>query len=156
MRVPRVMPALRAAAARTYADEAAATGLSLSFTSPAAAYYTDKVVHQVNVPGLTGGMGILANHVPVLTCLAPGVVSVYETADTAKNYFVSSGTISVNSDSTVHIIAEEAVPVEDLDISAARAGLDAANAKLGSADPLEKAEAEIAAEVHAAMVKALE
>jgi F0F1-type ATP synthase epsilon subunit len=60
------------------------------------------------------------------------------------------------ADSTVHIIAEEVVPVEDLDVAAARAGLEAATAKLTSADPLEKAEAEINVQVHTAMVKALE
>jgi F0F1-type ATP synthase epsilon subunit len=52
-------------------------------------------------------------------------------------------------------VAEEAVPVSDLDIGAARAGLEAANAKLNSADPLEKAEAEISHEVHTAMLVAL-
>lgn len=46
--------------------------------------------------------------------------------------------------------------MSDLDVSAARAGLDAANAKLNSADPLEKAAAEISVEVHTAMLKALE
>ena len=58
-------------------------------------------------------------------------------------------------DSTILIVAEEAVPVTDLDIGAARAGLEAANAKLNSSDPVEKAEAEISHEVHTAMLVAL-
>lgn len=66
--------------------------------------------------------------------LRPGVVSVFETAETAKKYFgiiylfskisgfltlpaVSSGTLAVHADNTVQIIAEEAVPVEQLDLT---------------------------------------
>ena len=48
------------------------------------------------------------------------------------------------------------MPVDSLDASAARSGLDAATAKLTSSDPVEKVEAEIAVEVHQAMLKALE
>lgn len=58
------------------------------------AYYSDAEVAQVNVPGLTGDFGILPAHVPVLTCLKPGVISVYaDAAGTPENYFVSSGTL---------------------------------------------------------------
>ena len=65
------------------------------------------------------------------------------------------GTVTVNEDSSVQIIAEEAVPVGDLDQAAAKAGLDAYTAKLTTGSEEDKAEAQIGVEVHAAMLKAL-
>ena len=60
------------------------------------AYYSEAEVAQVNVPGLTGDFGILPSHVPVLTCLKPGVISVYaDAAGTPEDYFVSSGTFCI-------------------------------------------------------------
>lgn len=60
---------------------------------------------------LSGDFGILAQHVPTLAALKPGVITVHAEDGQAK-YFVSSGTVTVNSDSSVQILAEEAVPVD--------------------------------------------
>ena len=75
----------------------------------------------------------------VITCLRPGVVAIAESGETYKKFFglllisliyhyltcidpingilVSSGTVTVNQDSSVQIIAEEAFPLEQLDIA---------------------------------------
>ena len=50
----------------------------------------------------------------------PGVVTVFEKEGAAKKFFVSSGTITINDDSSVQILAEEAHPVDDLDAGAAK------------------------------------
>ena len=55
-----------------------------------------------------------------------------------------------------YVELNQAYPLEDLDLNAARAGLDQFSAKLGSSNDAEKAEAEIGVEVHGAMIKALE
>lgn len=120
-------------------------------------FYNNADVRQVDVPSFSGSFGILANHVPALAVLKPGVVTVYEHEGAAKKYFVSSGTIAVNDDSSVQVLAEEAVPVDWLDANAARKILaDAqANANKGGTER-EKAEAQIAVEVGEALVKAVE
>ena len=66
---------------------------------------------QVDVPSLSGDFGIIAQHVPTLAALKPGVVTVHED-DASHKYFVSSGTVTVNSDSSVQILAEEAAPLD--------------------------------------------
>ena len=48
------------------------------------------------------------------------MVTVFEKEGAAKKFFVSSGTITINDDSSVQILAEEAHPVEDLDAGAAK------------------------------------
>ena len=74
----------------------------------------------------------------------------------APDRVVSSGTVTVNGDSSMQIIAEEAVPVAELDLAAAKSGLDKASAKLGSSNDAEKAEAEISVETFTQMIKAIE
>eukprot|EP00043_Microstomoeca_roanoka_P006528 m.63567 g.63567 ORF g.63567 m.63567 type:complete len:154 (+) comp13452_c0_seq1:266-727(+) len=153
------MFALRTAArvaVRGYATEAVASGMRLTLTSPGGSFFNEQLVNQVNIPGSDGDFGVLPNHVPVIATLKPGVVSVISESNAEKRFFVSSGTATINADSSVQIIAEQISPVEDLDLSAAKKQLDAYNAKLNSSNELEKIEAEIAVEVYSAMVKALE
>lgn len=69
---------------------------------------------------------------------------------------VSSGTITVNDDSSVQVLAEEAVPLDSIDSQAAREALSQAQQKLSSAsDEVSKAEAQIAVEVSEAIVAAV-
>lgn len=80
--------------------------------------------------------------------LKPGVVTVYESDGTTKKVFVSSGTVTVNEDSSVQVLAEEAHAIEELDSRAAQETLQAAQQQLASAkDDQERAEATIAVEV---------
>lgn len=85
------------------------------------------------MPSFSGNFGILPLHVPTLAVLKPGVVSVYEDEGNVKKIFVSSGTVTINEDSSVQIIAEEAHPVENIDLSAARDILSKAQSQLSSA-----------------------
>ena len=48
------------------------------------------------------------------------MVTVFEKEGAAKKFFVSSGTITINDDSSVQILAEEAHPVDDLDAGMAK------------------------------------
>lgn len=44
-------------------------------------------VTQVNIPAETGDMGILANHVPSIEAVRPGLVEVIESNGTTKKFF---------------------------------------------------------------------
>merc|ERR1711981_679553 len=129
--------------------------MKFTFAAPNGVHYDSASVKQVDVPSFSGSFGILPNHVPALAVLSPGVVTVYEDDGAAKKFFVSSGSITINEDSSVQIIAEEAHPVEDLDGAACRQVLADAQASLNAAaDEVAKAEAMIAVEVGEALVKA--
>lgn len=119
---------LRAMQSRGYADE-------MSFTLAAAnkTFYDKANVRQVDVPSFSGAFGILPKHVPTLAVLKPGIVTVYENDGTQKKVFVSSGTITVNEDASVQVLAEEAASLEDLDLSSAREVLAEAQRDLSTA-----------------------
>ena len=53
----------------------------------AQAIFTSTDVDQVNLSAATGDMGILANHVPSIEPLRPGVVEVIESGNTSKKWF---------------------------------------------------------------------
>uniref|UniRef100_A0A8B9SVW4 ATP synthase F(1) complex subunit delta, mitochondrial n=1 Tax=Anas platyrhynchos TaxID=8839 RepID=A0A8B9SVW4_ANAPL len=108
--------------ARSYAEPAAGpAAMAFTFASPTQVFYNGAAVRQVDVPTLTGSFGILAAHVPTLQVLKPGVVTVYGEDGTATKYFVSSGSVTVNADSTVQVLAEEAVTMDMLDLAVSSA-----------------------------------
>nr|CAI5820982.1 unnamed protein product [Callosobruchus analis] len=137
---------------RGYADE-----MSFTFAAGNQVYYDAQSVRQVDVPSFSGSFGILPAHVPTLAVLKPGVVSIFENDGKVNKIFVSSGTVTINDDSSVQILAEEAHPVENIDPAAAREVLNKAQSELSSATSEQaKAEAMIAVEVGEALVKAIE
>ncbi|XP_019752850.1 ATP synthase F(1) complex subunit delta, mitochondrial [Hippocampus comes] len=152
----RSLPVLRQA--RCYAE--AATGapqMSFTFASPTQVFFKEASVKQVDVPTLTGAFGILPAHVPTLQVLRPGVVTVFNDDGSAAKYFVSSGSITVNADSSVQLLAEEAVPLDQLDIAAAKANLEKSQADLaGTSDEMARAEVQVSIDANEAIVKALE
>ncbi|XP_043909741.1 ATP synthase subunit delta, mitochondrial isoform X1 [Protopterus annectens] len=144
---------------RFYAEAAPAAVAQMSFTfaSPTEVFYTGASVKQVDVPTLTGAFGILPAHVPTLQVLRPGVVTVFDEDGTATKYFVSSGSVTVNADSSVQLLAEEAVRLEDLDLATAKANLERAVSELTSTtEETARVEAQINVEANEAIVKALE
>ena len=91
---------------------------------------------QVDVNSTTGTFGILPNHVPTISVLKPGLVVVYEQDNKQNKFFgmssiraylvvcylsllmffaASSGSVTINADSTVQILVEDAYPLDKLD-----------------------------------------
>ncbi|KAM4758884.1 ATP synthase F(1) complex subunit delta, mitochondrial [Cyanocitta cristata] len=151
-------PALPLPPARGYAEPAGGpAAMAFTFASPTQVFYNGANVKQVDVPTLTGSFGILASHVPTLQVLRPGVVTVHAEDGTATKYFVSSGSVTVHADSTVQVLAEEAVTMDMLDLATAKSNLEKAVSEMAAAsDEAAKAEAQIKVEANEALVKALE
>ncbi|XP_045157348.1 ATP synthase subunit delta, mitochondrial-like [Mercenaria mercenaria] len=131
--------------------------MSFTFASPGKVYYNAEVVKQVDVPTLSGVFGILARHVPTIAALKPGIVSVFEQDGVApKKIFVSSGTVTVNNDSSVQILAEEAHPLESFEAKEVQHNLqEAQNAVNSAKTDQDKAEAQIAVECLEELTKAM-
>ncbi|QQP51738.1 ATP synthase subunit delta_ mitochondrial [Caligus rogercresseyi] len=131
--------------------------MAFTFAAPNGVHYNEAKVKQVDVPSFSGSFGILPDHVPSLAVLKPGVVTVTEESGDAAKFFVSSGSITINADSSVQILAEEAHPLESLDPAAAREALSQAQASLSSASSeVDKAEAQIAVETAEEILKAIQ
>lgn len=68
----------------------------------------------VVVSGTEGDFTVLKNHAPVMTSLRPGLVIVEETAGKTTQLYVRGGFAEV-SPVGLTILAEEAIPLADLD-----------------------------------------
>jgi len=117
--------------------------MPFTFACPAKAFYNSKVVKQVDVPTFSGSIGVLPKHVPIIAVLKPGVVSVFEVDGKVEKFFVSSGSLTVNSDSTVQLLAEEACSLADLDVNACRDELASAQRAAQGTSGAAAAEAQI-------------
>jgi len=138
---------------RRYAS-ASSDKLTLTLSSPTKVFFNAAVVKQVDVPTMAGMVGILAQHVPTLGVLKPGVVQVAEEDGSVTKVFVSSGTLAMNIDGSCQVLAEEAVKVEDIDESAARQEMESAQRRTQEGSEIDRAEAAIAYEVADALMKA--
>jgi len=77
----------------------------------------DMAVSAVRVPGAEGDFMVLPNHAPVMSTIRPGVLDVYEgLGKTPEQVFVRGGFAEVTP-GTLVILAEEAVPVKELNKS---------------------------------------
>lgn len=66
------------------------TILRFSLVSPEKVLF-DQDVTMVVVPGLEGDIGVLPHHIPLLTLLRPGVISIYEGAKVLVRFFIDGG-----------------------------------------------------------------
>jgi F-type H+-transporting ATPase subunit epsilon len=88
-------------------------------------------VDQVDVPGAEGDFGVLANHAPVIAALRAGILTIRESGG-VKRLYVRDGFAEVNP-AGLTVIAEFAVPVEDLDANELQNEIAAAEARLNEA-----------------------
>ena len=73
-------------------------------------------VDEVDIPGTEGWIGVLPNHAPLMTTLAPGMVRI-KTGNDEKRIFVRGGFAEI-SPAGLTVLAEEAMPAEELDKAA--------------------------------------
>jgi ATP synthase F1 epsilon subunit len=82
----------------------------------------------VQEPGELGEFELLPGHVPMLTALRPGVLTIGTKA--RQRYAVSSGYLRVDPSGAVEILVEQAMPTVEIDAEAAKRDLAAAEGEL--------------------------
>ena len=78
-----------------------------------------KSVDMVVVPGAEGDFGVLRGHAPLISTLRLGVIDVHDAGGVSDRIFVAGGFAEVTAERCT-VLAEQAVPVADLD----RAGIE--------------------------------
>lgn len=83
---------------------------------------------QVQIPGAEGDMTAMPDHAPLITTLRPGILKV-SSAGGDSEYVVTGGFAEINADS-ISVLAEQAVPRDEITPEMFKAMVDAANDKL--------------------------
>ena len=93
-------------------------------------------------------MGLLANHVPAIEQLKPGLIEVIEEQGGSKKFFASGGFAVMQPDNTLSVNAVEAYPLEDFNAESVRNQIaEAQKVASGSGSEIDIAEAQIELEV---------
>ncbi|OQO01040.1 hypothetical protein B0A48_13283 [Cryoendolithus antarcticus] len=120
------------------------------------AIYKSQDVVQVNLPAESGEMGILAQHVPSIEQLKPGLVEIIEEAGGSKQFFLSGGFATVQPGSVLSINAVEGFPLEDFSTENVRNQItEAQKIASGSGSAHDIAEAQVELEVLESLQAAL-
>ncbi|CCK72506.1 F1F0 ATP synthase subunit delta KNAG_0K01440 [Huiozyma naganishii CBS 8797] len=132
-------------ATRFYAAAAtsAANELKLQFSLPHETLYDGSTVTQVNLPAQSGKIGVLANHIPTVEQLSPGIVEILEQGKSPNKYFISGGFATMQPDSTLCVTAVEAFPLESFSPDNVSSLLSKAKNELNSQDERVATEAKI-------------
>ena len=104
------------------------TFLGVQMVTPKGVVAPHTDAESVQAPGELGEFELLPGHVPMLTALRPGVLTIGN--KTRARYAVSSGYLRIDPQGAVEILVEQAVPAGEVDVDAAKKELAAAEAEL--------------------------
>ena len=93
-----------------------ADAFNFELVSPERLLFSEQVTAVV-VPGSDGYFTVMANHAPLMSTIRPGVVEATLASGGTKKIFVRGGFVDV-AGSSFTLLAEQAMPVEELNAEA--------------------------------------
>jgi F-type H+-transporting ATPase subunit epsilon len=88
----------------------------------------DETVESVSIPSLSGEVGIMTNHAPMISALRSGILS-YVKGGRSERMVISGGFVEI-SNNKVSILANFAETADDIDANSAKEALEAAGKAL--------------------------
>jgi F-type H+-transporting ATPase subunit epsilon len=101
--------------------------------------FVDEQVSEAELPGRDGYMGILPGHAPLLSALAPGILT-YGSGGNRQAIVIDGGFVEV-FDNHVRVLADSAERADQVDANRARQDLEAANRALREAHSPQESDA---------------
>ena len=113
-------------------------------------------VEMVVVPGEEGDFGVLAGHTPVISNIRPGTLAIFEGGSVTKRVFLAGGFAEVTKERCT-ILAEGAMPVDDIDRSAVEQEINSLREDVdAAADNAERSRTEVALAVAKAKLHSID
>ena len=85
----------------------------VEIVNPESSFLLKEDVTEVVIPAFEGEMGILKDHISLISFLKPGIIKVYSKSD-EKKYFVEDGIVEFK-DNNLSILTSSIFKVSDLD-----------------------------------------
>ena len=85
----------------------------VEIVNPEKSFLSEENVTEVVVPAFEGEMGILKDHISIISFLKPGIIKVYSKSE-EKKYFVEDGIVEFK-DNNLSILTSSIYKVSDLD-----------------------------------------
>lgn len=100
-------------------------------------------VDMVVMPGLEGDLAAMGGHAPMIVVLRGGVITLHEGGRATDRLYVAGGFAEITAERCT-VLADEAVPVGEIDRAEAQRRLDAAQRQYDAADKLDVSELDAA------------
>ena len=93
-------------------------------------------VDMVVIPAAEGDLGVLPGHAPMIVLLRGGTISIYEGAQVRNRLFVAGGFAEITPERCT-VLADEAIPVNEVSKSTAEGRINDAQAAYDATDKMD-------------------
>ena len=85
----------------------------IEIVSPEKVIFSDESVHEVVLPSYEGEMGILKDHIPIISFLRPGIVKILKLSKNVNSFFVQDGIIEF-CNNNLTILSSKIIDIKNL------------------------------------------
>ena len=100
-------------------------GFKLEIINPEKSFLSKDGVSEVVLPAFEGDMGILKDHISIISFLKPGLVKVFESTSNQETYYVEDGIIEFKNN-CLSILTSNIFDIKKIDKNIARDALSKA------------------------------
>ena len=108
-------------------------GFKLEIINPEKSFLSKDGVSEVVLPAFEGDMGILKDHISIISFLKPGLVKVFESISNQETYYVEDGIIEFKNN-CLSILTSNIFDIKKIDKNAVRDALTKAEKDTQKAD----------------------
>ena len=85
----------------------------IEIVSPEKVIFSDESVLEVVLPSYEGEMGILKDHIPIISFLRPGIVKILKSSENVNSFFVQDGIIEFYNNNLT-ILSNKIINIKNL------------------------------------------
>ena len=108
-------------------------GFKLEIVNPEKSFLSKDEVLEVVVPAFEGDMGILKDHISIISFLKPGLVKVFESTSNQETYYIEDGIIEFKNN-CLSILTSNIFDIKKIDKNVVRDALTKAEKDTQNAD----------------------
>ena len=85
----------------------------IEIVSPEKMIFSDENIQEMILPSYEGEMGILKDHIPIISFLRPGIVKILKSPENVNSFFVQDGIIEFYNNNLT-ILSSEIINIKNL------------------------------------------
>ena len=85
----------------------------IEIISPEKVIFSDESIQEVVLPSYEGEMGILKDHIPIISFLRPGIVKILKSSENVNSFFVQDGIIEFYNNNLT-ILSSKIINIKNL------------------------------------------
>ena len=85
----------------------------INIVSPEKIIFSDENIQEIVLPSYEGEMGILKDHIPIISFLKPGIVKIFKSSEKVGSFFIEDGIIEFYNNSLT-VLSSKIVNTKEL------------------------------------------